>query len=281
MLRRAFTLIELLVIISIIVVVVSGAVVSFRAGLETSRLRGALRDVFATIRQARSRALVTQKAVVLAFTTSKNAAGEMVSGMKMVSAELRASESLMDSTPKAPRSLDGYKTVGSAKAPPPRDSRQAFVVSNRDGESSSPQGGEGGQTLAEALFEPLSEEVLKGICIKTVFPGDEEVETANVDEAKRSSVSTFSNIPYLLSVYRKEAESRKESGAGSPDGATGSSGGSPADAEESAEIMWQTNGRPHSAFDVYVYLEDDDWREGRIVKVDPFGSVKVDDGEDE
>jgi Tfp pilus assembly protein FimT len=56
--RRAFTLIELLVIVAVISVMVAVAVVSVVKGQQYARLRGTVRTVFSTVRQARARALV-------------------------------------------------------------------------------------------------------------------------------------------------------------------------------------------------------------------------------
>ena len=85
--RRAFTLVELLVIVAIIGVMVTAAVVSIVKGQRYARMKGSVRTVFATVRQARSIALVSQKPCVLTFST-KNTGDGAVSSVTITSTEL-------------------------------------------------------------------------------------------------------------------------------------------------------------------------------------------------
>ena len=88
--RRAFTLIELLTIVAIISVMVTVAVVGVSSGQGASRLRGATRDVFAAIRQARSVALVTQQPAVITYS-AKIVDGELCARVEIDSAKLISS----------------------------------------------------------------------------------------------------------------------------------------------------------------------------------------------
>lgn len=277
--RQAFTLIELLVIIAIMAVMVSVSVLSIRAGQASARLRGATRAVFATIRQARSIALVTKQPSILTFSTRKQG-GEVVSKAEITSAKLVTDRSLMTAG-RPPRSIDGYSTLGAATghAAMP-DSRQAFVVSNREDTTPAETRTGGGHTVDEALFRPMEEELMAGVCVRVVMASDEEEDTTGeVDEAKRSMVSTFSNVDALLGLYKKYRDEKAEREAA----ALSQDGPSTADdevLEEERHIQWQSNGRaePHA---VYVYAEGDKWEEGWCVKVDMFGATKVLTEEDE
>lgn len=276
--RRAFTLIELLVIIAIIAAMIAVSVLSIQAGRDASRMRGATRAVFATIRQARSIAMVTRQPSILTFSTKK-VDGEPVSKAEITSAKLLTDKSLMTSAGRAPRSIDGYNTLSGGREELPADTRQAFVVSNRDdAKDRSQPAEEAGHTVEEALFRPMDEELLAGVCIRVVMDS-EEVEDASgeVDEAKRSMISTFSNVDMLLGLYqkyRKERSETEEQQAASADKPT------PEVLEEERHIQWQSNGRtdPHA---VYVYAEGEEWSDGWCVKVDMYGATKVRSEEDD
>ncbi len=285
--RRAFTLVELLVIIAIIGAMVAVSVVSIDAGKEAARMRGAVRDVFATIRQARSIALVTQKPSIITFSTRKEN-DEAVSRVEINSAELLTKNSLMTSAGRPPRSLDGYRTVGDDEGSEGagKDSRQAFVVSNRDGEGSSTETDDsGGHTVEEALFQPIDEEVLTGICIKVVMDGEEAEELpGEVNEARKAMVSTFSNVDVLLGVYKEHREKQRAQAKKDSESDIESQGPSrPAKSFEDEEksILWQANGRS-DAHTVYIYADGGDYLENSWrIRVDMFGATKVLSAEDD
>ena len=282
MARRAFTLIELLAIVALLGVMVSIAVVSIQAGTDAARLKGSVRDVFATVRLARSIALVTQKPCVITFSTTKK------NDVYMSKAEIVSSR-LMTSTPTTrARSVTGEWITLGAEEEAPDDSRQAFVVENRDDGETKEQGGE---TVEEVLFAPVSEEVFRDICIKVVME-DEEIEGAGADgvnEAKRSMISTFSNVDFLLGKYKEERLKRQEEAAknGAEEGGAAAMTAAAA-AKSSAQaqtglmddtgersVVWQVNGRcePHT---IYVYSNGDDFlTEGWQIKVDRFGAAKT------
>jgi prepilin-type N-terminal cleavage/methylation domain-containing protein len=260
MLRRAFTLIELLAIIAIIGILVTLSVVSVQRGQQGARLRGAVRDVFATIRQARSVALVTQKPCIITFST-QHGGDTAVSKVEITSAEL-----LKSSSATRARTLDGrWITIG-------------------DGGD---DGGEG-HTVEEMLFQPISEEVLEGICVKVVM-ADEEIETypGEVNEAKKSMISTFSNVDFLLGTYREERAKQKAAAAAEAAEKEREAAAAPAAAPAAAEgdseksLAWQVNGRcePHT---VYVYADGADWqRDAWRIRVDRFGAAKILDAEED
>ena len=137
--RRAFTLVELLVIIAIIAAMVTTSVISVQKGQEYARMRGAVRDVFAAVRQARSIALVSQKPSVITFST-KTWEGSVASKVEISSAKLVSSRSTTQA-----RSLGGeWRNLAGG-------GDDSVDESSSDG---------GGQTLEDILFEPISDEVL-------------------------------------------------------------------------------------------------------------------------
>lgn len=280
--RRAFTLIELLVIIAIIGTMVTVSVLSVQSGREAAKMRGAARDVFAAIRQARSVALVSQKPCIITFST-KASDGTAVSKVEITSAEL-----VKETATTYARSLDGrWRTLGQDAAD---DGGYGSRRDAADAGEAAPA--DGGHTAEEMLFQSISEDVLEGICIKVVMD-DEDVDArpGEVNEAKRSMISTFSNVDFLLGTYRDERKKQKDAeaaeSAGEASGGKGAAAGSAAAApaagieEEEKSLAWQVNGRcdPHT---VYVYAEGADWRrDAWRIKVDRFGAARILEGDDE
>ena len=267
--RRAFTLIELLVIIGLLGILSTVAVMSVQKGRDMARLKGSVRDVFATIRIARSVALVTQKPSIITFST-KNSGDSCVSHV-----EIESSDLIKTSTVRFARTLDG-KTIN-LDTGDVSDRRETF---DADAHAGAVPAGEGGESIEEILFSPVSDEVFESIRLKVVMD-DEQTESipGEVDEAKKSMISTFSNVDYLLGAYRderkKKAEEEMKSAAGQeplPEPAAAASAAAGEETEKS--LVWQVNGRcdPHT---VYVYVDGTDFQEGWKIHVDRFGSAKI------
>ena len=277
--RRAFTLIELLVIIAIIGIMVTASVLSVQAGREAVKIRGAARDIFAAVRQARSIALVSQKPCIITFST-KTSGDEVSSSVVITSAEL-----VKKNATTSARSIGGeWKRIGEAAEEEKDESRQAFHVRGRDDDKEQKDdSSEGGHTVEEVLFQNVAQDVLEGICIKVVMD-DEDVEPdspRDVNEAKKSMISTFSNVDFLLGTYRDERKKEQEAAAADDSWAANDSKSAQPEAEEKS-LAWQVNGRcdPHT---IYIYAPGEDWRETDWrIRVDRFGAVKVlSNGEDE
>lgn len=257
-----FTLLELLVIIGVLGITAAISVASIQRGRDVARMKGSVRDVFATVRIARSSALVTQQPCVMSFRTAKNADGEWCGSVSIDAANMLK-----------PSGITRARTIGG---------EWRSLSEEPESADESVGGTQGGETLEEILFEPVSEEVFKGICIKVLLE-NEELDPAygEVDEAKRSMISTFSNVDYLLGKYReakkKEADKEKAEGeanaAGGETAAQAASGGG--DAAEDKSVVWQTNGRcdPHT---IYVYADGTDpATDGWRIEVDRFGAAKI------
>jgi len=275
--RRAFTLIELLVIIAIIGIMVTASILSVQAGREAVKIRGAARDIFAAVRQARSIALVSQKPCIITFST-KTSGDEVSSSVVITSAELMKKNATTSA-----RSIGGeMRRIGEAEEEEEKvETRQAFHVRGRDDDKEQKADSSGGgHTVEEVLFQNVSQDVLDGVCIKVVMDDEEEEDSPfEVNEARRSMVSSFSNVDFLLGTYKDERKKEQEAAAAEAakedDAGAGKSSSSAQSENEEKSLAWQVNGRcePHT---IYVYLPGEDWRETEWkIRVDRFGAVKV------
>jgi type II secretory pathway pseudopilin PulG len=251
-LRKAFTLIELLVIIGIMGLMVTVGIVSVRSGQGAARTKGAARDIFAVIRHARSTALVTMQPAVITYSCVMEDE-EPVAKIEIHSAKILSSENDMG----AVQTLSG-EPVKTEQAEEPGGAADAGKKEN------------GGETLEEVLFAPISTEIVKGMRLK-VSIGDEEAEFANATERK-PKISVFSNVDYLLGKFKsaketaKQEEKKEEGGEKNP--LTGQ------DLQEEVSVVWETNGRtdPHQ---VWIYPDGSEPQKGLLIKIDRFGGVKV------
>lgn len=231
-------------------------------------MRGSVRDVFATVRIARSTALVTQKPCVMSFSTRKGADGEWGSKVEIAAADMMKSGGAT-----VARTIGGeWRSVGSGEP-------AGAPAEGADGQGGqSEPAPEGGETLEEMLFEPVSEEVFKGVCLK-VLTADERLALpgGEVDEAKRSTISVFSNVDYLLGKYRQDRDKKKKAEAAQDETpAPAPAGGTETDGEsQEKDVVWQVNGRcePHT---IYIYAAGTDpAAEGWRIVVDRFGAAKI------
>ena len=256
--RKAFTLIELLVVIAVMGLMVAVGVSSVGTGQKFARLRGATRNVFAVIRNARSQALVTQIPVVVTYSNV-----DVDDKEKAVKIELKSEKMFTASSAATAATLSGYPLEGGVAADDAVE----------DGGDSLLDPGKGGDTLEESLFAPLSSEVVKGIMIKVVKEDDIAYDSAAKNG--RSKISVFSNVDYLdrkFSPKKDATGTTAESGNPAKEPSAGSSD------EEAVpppvRVLWQTNGRtdPHR---VWVYAAGSDPESGLSIRIDRFGAAKV------
>jgi len=257
--RKAFTLIEILVVLAIIAITVSVSAVGIGRGTSTARLRGATRDAFATMRQARSLALVSQKPCVITYVDSTGDEGS--------SARIEISTAqLMDSS----RAVEAQTLSGDR------------VMIGGDAAASVGDGGEtvsgGGETTEEILFSRISEEVLRDVRVKVVKEGEEDSGEESEMKAK-SKISAFSNVDYILGRFEDSRKREQESGASGQNGGDGEEKDSQPSSDssgkgESVSIVWETNGRcePHR---VWIYTVGSSPEKGLCISVDRFGAAKV------
>lgn len=251
--RHGFTLIELLVIVAIICTMAGVGVMSVRAGRDAVRMRGAARDVFAAIKHARSQALVSQKPVVVTYsTTFDQESGEPVATVETTSAKLFSAG--------VDRSRIQLFTGGSLPA--------------KKGAADASAAGEGGSLVEDVLFAPINKEVVRGMRIKAVLGGDD------LESAPGRRLSVFSSTDYLLGLF-KASKSKETTTAPAEPSAQSSSAAQPsagAESDEPVSVVWETNGRvePHR---VWVYADGAEPESGLSIVIDRFGAAKIVSGD--
>ena len=263
--RRAFTLIELLVIVAIICAMAGVGVVSVRAGQGAARVKGATRDIFAAIRHARSQALVSQKPVIITYSTDE-VDGEVQAKIEVTSAKLftegvdRAKIRTLTGEPLAPLKAE-VAPVGKTGA---RDGRTAA--------DAKPEEDTGGSLVEDVLFAPIKEDVVKGMRLKVVV-GEDDAGVAS--DGRKPRLSVFSNVDYLLGKFRdaRQSEAKPVDEADSKKSET-AKGAKAAERQEPVSVVWETNGRvdPHQ---VWVYADGQTPESGLSIRIDRFGAAKV------
>ena len=260
--RRGFTLIELLAIIAIMGVMVAAAVVNVRGGQDGARLKGVVRDTFATIRHARSMALVSGQPSIITYSVVKDG-DDPCAKIEIHTAKIFSANPVTKA-----QTLSG-ETV--------------YVGGDEEGETGSVTATNStaaaeGMGVDEYLFQPMKTELLRGIRLKVVKEGDE---LADYDEDRaKAKISVFSNVDYLLGKFSdaKKAAAAEEKSAAA-DGAAATAAAD--EDQEEVSVIWEVNGRtePHK---VWLYLDGRRYDEGLCISVDRFGAAKVlsADGED-
>ena len=265
--ESGFTLLELLVIVGIMGLMVTAGIVSVRTGQGAARVRGATRDVFAAIRQARSTALVTQQPAIVTYSNSSED-GENVAKVEITSARLMtAGVDLSAVRTITGRPLKGYE----------RQDRGEKAARPAAGDEAQEQKEEG-QTLEDILFAPIATDVVRGMRIKVVMGEDGLGEE---DMAQKPKASVFSNVDFLLGLYEKEkgggkkqdGEAKEAQSDGKPDDKSAED-----EMQKPVSVVWETNGRvePHM---VWVYADGRRPEDGLAIKIDRFGAAKVISGD--
>ena len=251
--RKGFTLIELMAVVAIIAMMVAGGLAASVSNRESARLKGAVRAVYATLRQARVTALVTCKPCEITYSTRRGR-GDM---------KIKSAIDDADDGKRRPRTL---ATISG---------EEIFV--GEDGE-----GGKGGssRSLREIFSPSLPEELMDGISLKVVKK-DEFEEEGISEENRKSMLSVFSNVDYLLGRKTGAGDSGEEKtdekdgeSPGASDAAAADAGG---DLPEETSIMWEANGKcePH---EVWVYPTGAKKERGFCISVDGSGVAKILDG---
>ena len=272
--RRGFTLIELMVIIAILAAMTGVGVMSIRGGQSAARVKGATRDIFAAIRHARSQALVTQKPVVVTYSTEEpdGADGEPVAKVEIAADALLA----------APVDKSRVQKL---------TGRSAASSRNRKTASAAAEAGAGESILQEVLFEPIREDVVRGMRLKVVKDEDEEDEDGG-EGVRKSRVSVYSNVDYYLKKYNKakaaktEGEAKTGAEAGAADAKSAakslakSARGAPVvERQEPVSVIWEANGRVEG-HRVWVYPDGRRPEDGLLIRIDRFGAAKVLSGDE-
>lgn len=264
--RRAFTLIELLVIVAIICAMAGVGVVSVRAGQGAARVKGATRDIFAAIRHARSQALVSQKPVIITYSTDE-VDGEVRAKIEVTSAKLFT------------EGVDRSKIrtlTGEPLAPLKAEAAPVGKTGSRDGRvaaDAKPEEDTGGSLVEDVLFAPIKEDVVKGMRLKVVV-GEDDVRVAS--DGRKPRLSVFSNVDYLLGKFKdaRRADTKPADGANDAKDDAQKKGAKAAERQEPVSVVWETNGRvdPHQ---VWVYADGQTPESGLSIRIDRFGAAKV------
>ncbi len=261
--RGGFTLIELLVIVAIICAMAGVGVVSIRAGQGAARVKGATRDIFAAIRHARSQALVSQKPVIITYSTDE-VEGETLAKVEMTSAKLFSGE--IDRA--KVRTLTGEPLAATARE---RGRVRAEADAAADAAPASSKGETGGSLVQDVLFAPIKEEVVKGMRLKVVM-GDEGLD--GTADGRKPRLSVFSNVDYLLGKFKEAKAAEKAVAKAEAVAVDEKAKGASAERQEPVSVVWETNGRvdPHQ---VWVYADGQRPEDGLSIRIDRFGAAKV------
>jgi len=265
-LRRGFTLIELLVVVAILGIMVTAGVVSLTSGQGAARVRGAARDVVASIRHARSVALVSQQPATIAFS-NESRDGETVAHVKINSVRLINTNAVTSAM-----TLEGevVSLTGDENVLPGAERRRS---SSKGGEPAAEEASQG-EDIGDILFSPVSEDVMRGVRLKVLTGAEAEGPLAETTPVRTSSrVSVFSTADYINSKYQEKAAKEAEAMKTADEAV---SAFSTADEEGAGpvSVVWEVNGRtePHC---VWVYRDGMKPEDGLLIRVDRFGAVKV------
>lgn len=266
--RKAFTLIELLVVIAIIGIGATVATLEYSSGREGARLRGAARDIYATMRLARSKALVMRQPCIVTYSSTE-IEGEVSAKVEITSAKIFSNDAHATAT-----NLRGETVyLNGDEEPEEPDKRAAVVI---EGKTDEPEETPTGHSLEDVLFAPIDDTVMQGICIKVVM-GEDGLEDGSdpEDEKNKAKISVFSNVDYLVGKLR-DTQVRKESAEEKTDeeAETSDTAGTDSDRQERVDVVWGTNGRcePHQ---VWVYRGGTDPESGMLIQVDRFGAARI------
>lgn len=270
--RRAFTLIELLAIIVIIGTMVGVAVLNFRTGQDAARLKGSVRDAFATIRHARSMALLSKQPSIITYSTVEE------DGDQCARIEVHTAKIFSESQVTVAETLDGRDTVRVDGSDEPEEEPRPAAKGKKTGadeEAAAPESG-GGQTVEEMLFEPLDTEMYRGIALKVIREGEDVEYEA---ERAKPKISVFSNVDFLLGKFNQAKADAEKKAAAEAEEAKASSAAA-ADGQASESFVWEVNGRtePHK---VWFYRSGTRFDEGLCISVDRFGAAKVLSGDED
>ena len=246
---------------------VSIGVGSILSGQGMARVKGATRDVYAAIRHARSVALVTGQRVLVNYS-NETVDDETCVKIEVVAAKIMNADG--DRPEPQPYYVMDYKEL-QPKAKAGEKYELVHIRKPGEGDNANPDSSGGGETLEEILFPSISEDVVRGICIK-VAVGDESLETDPSEEKSKSKLSVFSNVDYLLGRFKEAkaqaaAEEKKNADEAEPAAVVD-------EVQEPVSVVWEVNGRcePHR---VWVYPQGSSPERGLSIKVDRFGAAKV------
>lgn len=261
--RRAFTLIEILVVVAIMAIMATAAVLGVRAGQDAARVKGATRDIMASIRHARSMALVMMQPAIITYSTT-HVDDEVCAQIKVDGAKLmgKASSDTVQTLSGEIVMRDGTKVEDAKKKKTAAGEETKELLDES-----------GGDSMEDYLFAPLSNEVMRGVRIKVLI-GDEQLPFEQEEKKTANKISVFSNVDYLLGKYKEKKSEEEKSAAEKSDESQSSVPAGSEEDQEPVSVVWEANGRcdPHR---VWVYLDGSTPEKGLCIKIDHFGAAKI------
>ena len=253
MFRRAFTLIELLTVIAIMGAMASVAVVTLGSGRGAMRLKGATRDVLATVRRARSVALITQKPVLVTYSN------DTVDGEPMAKIVIKGTRLFnVKEEERTVWTLDG-NIVGQDK----KESYWKRRNAAKEAEATPKMKDNEGETIEDVLApESPPAEVFAGLRIKVLT---EEENFAATDERKSSKISIFSTVDNVSRTYTTGGKSDEADVSQATD--------------ETKSFVFAANGTVDHAHRIWIYMDGQNPEDGLCVAVDRFGDPKCEEEE--
>ena len=260
--KHGFTLIELLVVVAILGTMVAVGVVSVSGGKSAAQVKAATRDVFGAIRHARSVALATGQRVVVTYSNEK-ADDENKIKVEIVSAKLMTSDKAADEV--QPYFVKNYKELPQAQV-----QSEKTVATAEPTETAVKS--EEGETIEEILFAPIDDCVVKGMCVKAVK--GEEIDDGRTEVQRKTGISIFSNVDYLLGKYQEYDKAKSSAAAEETTAATSAASAPEAPMTEKVSVIWQSNGKVE-AHKVWIYSETQRPEQGQLINIDEFGGMQV------
>lgn len=249
LIRNGFTLIELLVVVAILGTMVTIGVVSVQSGQDVSRMKGAMRDVYATIRHARSLALVIGRPVRVTYATEKLGDETAVK----VEVKLEGGDKLMSE--RSSDRIENYWVRNYREL----SSSTVAATTAADGEKE-------GETLEDVLLAGMDQSVLKGLRIKVEMSETLDYDETEVQRQNRISIGSNASGSYETRELGTETPTPSTLDEDEPDDAP-------------VSVVWQTNGlsEPHV---IWVYRDGTKPEDGLVLKVDRYGGIKILEGKD-
>ena len=249
--RRGFTLIELLLVVAILATMVTVGVAGLNASRASIGTFAATRDVMAIVRRARSVALVTQKPVVVEYSTDKSG-DDVCAKVEIHSEKLFKSKSAAVEV----TNLDGEVVSGG-------------------GDTGDQEGAEG-ETLAEILSpKGISSDVAKGLRIRA---SANELETFfSEDEVKKSKISIYSTADSVVRSYSLPDKPVEASQAFQASGQDGQNDSEEGEDDAPFKVVFAANGTVDPPHRIWIYPDGSTPDKGLCVTVDRFGEPRCEE----
>lgn len=261
--RSGFTLVEVIIVIVIMAVIMGSAIMSVTAGMRSAAVRDAARTVQQYVRHAKAVALLKQRPVVLQFE-------EVLENGEFVKSRISLTFS--------GDAQGGAQGIGMARGAMAADG----LTRTLSGQLVDPNAGfetataELPSTAAGEPQDPLMAEPREFQGVRISARLRDETESA------RPRISVFSNVDVLLKKKAAEAaRAREKEREAAERGAGAAAGGNDEQKEEeekdnSFSVVYEANGRCEP-FQVTVYKDGTDERDGLVVNISRFGRTVTED----